>query len=105
MRLKCEKLKVHIAYVEVVHGMLVDEPKEEICRATRNSQDECCLEVDDTQKQVEEEFDMEDRDEFCEGREKFIQVREVVEVMKKKAKDSEENLESEAKSEREDETK
>ena len=46
---------------------------------------------------------MEDRDEFYEGREKFIQVREIVEVMKKKAKDSDENLEREEKSESEDE--
>ena len=46
---------------------------------------------------------MEDREEFYEGREKFVQVREIVEVMKKKAKDSEENLESEVKPESEDE--
>ena len=65
-------------------------------------QDECCLEVEDTQKQIEKEFDMEDRDEFYEGREKFIQVREIVDVMKKKAKDSEENLESEDNIEEED---
>ena len=56
--------------------------KKELCRVTCNSQDECCLEVEDMHKQIEEEFEMEDRDKFYEGREKFIQVRETVEVMK-----------------------
>ena len=45
---------------------------------------------------------MRDRDDFYQGRENFVQMREIVDVMKKKAKDSEENLESEAKIERED---
>ena len=46
---------------------------------------------------------MEDRDKFYKWREKFIQVREILEVMKKKAKDNDENLESEVKSDSEEE--
>ena len=50
--------------MEVTYEMLVDELKEELCRVTHNSQDECCLEVEDAKKQIEEEFDMEDKANF-----------------------------------------
>ena len=78
--------------MEVMCTMLVDKLKEELCRVTCNSQDDCYLEVTDMQKQIEREFDVEDREEFYEGREKFIQVREIVEIMKQNAKNSEENF-------------
>ena len=82
------KVQQNSNHMEAMCEMLVDELKEELCRVTCNSQDECFLEVEDTQKQIEEEFDVEDRDEFYEGLERFIQVREIVKAIKKKAKDS-----------------
>ena len=61
------------------------------------------MEVEDAQKHIEEELELEDREEFYEGREKFVQVKEIVEATKKKARDSAEDLEIEVESESEDE--
>ena len=86
-----------------MHEVLVAELKDELCRVTHNSQDEGYLEIDDMQKQIEEEFEMEDREDFYEGRDKFIQVKEIAEEMKKKARDSEEDVERKVESEIEEE--
>ena len=53
MCLKCEKLKENSTHMEVTCEMLVDELKEELYRATCNSQEECYLKVNDVQKQIE----------------------------------------------------
>ena len=86
-----------------MHETLVAELKDELCRAACNSKDEGYLEFDDTQKQIEEEFEIEDREEFYEGRDKFAQVKEIAEEMKKKARDEEEDSERKAESEIEEE--
>ena len=51
-----EKLKEDSFCTEVMHETLVDNLKDEICRATFNSKDECCLEVGDAMKIIEKRF-------------------------------------------------
>ena len=99
---KCEKLQKNSTCIEVMHETLVSELKDEMCRVMYNSKEENYLEVDDMQKQIEENFEMEDTEEFYEGRDKFIQVKEIVEEMKKKARDSEEDAELKVELEREE---
>ena len=45
---KCEKSQENSACMEAMREALVNKLKDELCRATRNSKDECCLEVEDT---------------------------------------------------------
>ena len=45
-----EKLKEDCVYTELMHGMLVDNLKYELCRAMCNSKYDCYLEVKDTIK-------------------------------------------------------
>ena len=42
--------KENSRHIEVMHEMLVSELKDELCRVMCNSQEEECLEVDDTHK-------------------------------------------------------
>ena len=45
-----KKLKEDSVCAEAMHEMSVDNLKDELCRVTRNSKDESCLEVEDTIK-------------------------------------------------------
>ena len=51
-----EKLQEDSVHTEVMHETLVDNLKDDLCRATRNSQDEHCLEVEDTKKNIDTFF-------------------------------------------------
>ena len=99
---KYENSQEKSTHIEATHETLVSELKDELCRATCDSPEEHYLEVDDTQKQTEEEFEMEDTEEFHEGRENCVQVKEIAEEMKNKARDSEEDAERKVDLEREE---
>jgi len=60
---KCEKLRENSTKIEAMHETLVSELKDELCRVTHNIEEEGYLEVYCTQKQIEEEFDIEIPDE------------------------------------------
>ena len=62
----CEKSQEDSVCTEVIHEVLVDNLKDELCRATRNSQDECCLEVEDTKNKIDKEFYLDIREECFE---------------------------------------
>ena len=51
-----EKLKVDSTHTEVTCKKLVNNLKDELFRVTHNSEDECCLEVEDANKNTEKEF-------------------------------------------------
>ena len=72
-----------------MHEELIDNLKDELCRVTCNSQDECYLEVDGTKNKIDKEFYLDIREEFFEGREKNVGVKEIEAVMSTKERDKE----------------
>ena len=70
--------------------ILVSELKNELCRVACDSQEEACFEVDDMYKQIEDAFNIEAIEDCYEW--DFIQVKEISEEVKKKAKDREEEV-------------
>ena len=76
-----KKIKEDSACAEAMHKTLMDNLKEELCRVTHNSKDECYLEVEDTMKNIELEFYVDVREDGFEGREKIAETKEIVEVV------------------------
>ena len=99
--MKCKKTQDNSRFTEVMHETVVSELKDELRRVTHNSQEEAHLEVDDMHEQIEDEFDIEAIEDCYEG--DFIQMKEIAEELKKKAKDREEEEECKVELEREEE--
>ena len=62
-----EKLKEDSIYAEETCEVLVENLKDEHCRATHNRKDGHCLEVEDSMKNVEKEFYFDVREENFKG--------------------------------------
>ena len=83
----CENLKEDIVCAKSMRETLVDNLKDELCRTTHNSKDECHLELEDIMKNVEKENYWDVREGCFERREKIVEAKEIVEVVKMKERD------------------
>ena len=72
----CEKLLENSIRTEVMHEMLVDHLKDELCKATHNSQDKCYLEVEAAKNNIDKDFYLDSKEEHFKGREN-IRKREI----------------------------
>ena len=78
-----EKLQEDDVCTEAIHEMLVDNLKQELCRVTPNSQDECYLEVEDIKNNIDKEFYLDIKEEHFEGREKVCKREDAYEMKNK----------------------
>ena len=85
----CEKLQEDSIFIRVTHEELVDNLKNELCRSTHNSRDECYLEPEDKKNKIDKEFYLDTREECFEGREKNVEVKEIEAAMNAKERDKE----------------
>ena len=93
----CENLQKDSIYTEVRHETLLENLKDELFRVMHDNEDEDCLEVEDTMKNIEKEFYLDVREEYFEGRKKIVEAKEIVEVMKTKEREGEATREKDIK--------